>query len=395
MATRLPNGRRLQVQCYGFSPVGQLLQATTPTLSETFAFGRRVAKRVACPGQPERTTLFVWDGDTLLQEIDAQRTVTYVYEPQSFVPLARVQSTESLAHYPPDSVAIATVHDWAPPRLGDVSPDAPHDAHLGAWQHHLRWQQALLDEARAQAAYDTHSASAHAVDICHLYECDHLGTPQMLLDDQGRTAWSAHYRAWGRIERLEVNDIDQPLRFQGQYEDAETGLYYNRHRYYDPEAGRYVTQDPIGLIGGVNLYSYVASPTTWIDPVGLSPQSPARLLKNISELRAGKDVTVCSYKEADAVLYGAFPDAQKVAGAGEKSAEKLAIDKAKFKELRQLGNGKATFHKDYKMISGTNVLFGHESLPEGHPHKHVPHINVITPEGNKATIYVEKACRRK
>ena len=47
-----------------------------------------------------------------------------------------------------------------------------------------------------------------------------------------------------------------PLRFQGQYCDAETGLHYNRHRYYDPQQGRFTTQDPISLAGGVNLYQY-------------------------------------------------------------------------------------------------------------------------------------------
>ena len=59
------------------------------------------------------------------------------------------------------------------------------------------------------------------------------------------------------------------LRFQGQQVDAETGLYYNRHRYYDPNSGRFVSKDPIGLMGGINVYTYVANPTGWIDPLGL------------------------------------------------------------------------------------------------------------------------------
>ncbi|WP_445367704.1 RHS repeat-associated core domain-containing protein [Methylomonas sp. BW4-1] len=65
--------------------------------------------------------------------------------------------------------------------------------------------------------------------------------------------------------------IDNPLRFQGQYYDAETGLHYNLNRYYDPNAGRFIHQDPIGLEGGNNLYQYVSNPINWIDPLGLTP----------------------------------------------------------------------------------------------------------------------------
>ena len=61
-----------------------------------------------------------------------------------------------------------------------------------------------------------------------------------------------------------------PLRFQGQYCDAETGLHYNCHRYYDPQLGRFTTQDPISLAGGVNLYQYAPNPVQWIDPLGLA-----------------------------------------------------------------------------------------------------------------------------
>ena len=67
-----------------------------------------------------------------------------------------------------------------------------------------------------------------------------------------------------------VAEIDSHLRFQGQYFDAETGLHYNRHRYYNPSAGRFITIDPIGLAGGLNNYQYVKNPTGWVDPLGLN-----------------------------------------------------------------------------------------------------------------------------
>ena len=102
------------------------------------------------------------------------------------------------------------------------------------------------------------------------YQLDHLGTPQELTSPEGEIVWSAHYRAYGQIARLDVGKIDNPLRFQGQYFDAESGLHYNRHRYYNPDIGRYLTPDPVKLAGGINGYRYVPNPTGWVDPLGLN-----------------------------------------------------------------------------------------------------------------------------
>ncbi|GFM66098.1 hypothetical protein PSCICJ_22160 [Pseudomonas cichorii] len=102
------------------------------------------------------------------------------------------------------------------------------------------------------------------------YQLDHLGTPQELTDYSGEILWSAQYRAYGNLSALDVAEIDNPLRFQGQYFDAETGLHYNRHRYYNPGTGRFLTPDPIKLAGGLNNYRYVPNPTGWVDPLGLN-----------------------------------------------------------------------------------------------------------------------------
>jgi RHS repeat-associated protein len=91
-----------------------------------------------------------------------------------------------------------------------------------------------------------------------------------LLDEQGKVVWAARYKAWGRILRYDAKEVEQPIRFQGQYEDLETGLYYNRHRYYDPDSARFITQDPIKLYGGYNLYRYGPNATGWVDPLGLT-----------------------------------------------------------------------------------------------------------------------------
>jgi RHS repeat-associated protein len=81
--------------------------------------------------------------------------------------------------------------------------------------------------------------------------------------------WAATYSSFGNAT-VEIEAIENNLRFAGQYEDAETGLHYNWHRYYDPSTGRYLTPDPIGLMGGINLFAYVQNdPVNLVDPFGL------------------------------------------------------------------------------------------------------------------------------
>ncbi|MGG4610633.1 RHS repeat-associated core domain-containing protein [Providencia sp. Me31A] len=78
---------------------------------------------------------------------------------------------------------------------------------------------------------------------------------------------------WQSRDGLADNDptyTECYFRFAGQYEDRETGLYYNRFRYYDKDNGQYISPDPIGLLGGVNPYGYVHNPVGWIDPLGLN-----------------------------------------------------------------------------------------------------------------------------
>jgi RHS repeat-associated protein len=103
----------------------------------------------------------------------------------------------------------------------------------------------------------------------YYFHNDHLGTPQVLTNDNGSIAWKATYAPFGEAQVL-IETVKNPFRFMGQYYDQETGLHYNYFRYYDPKTGRYITPDPIGLWGGINLFSYVAnSPLHYIDPYGL------------------------------------------------------------------------------------------------------------------------------
>ncbi|MFJ4250282.1 RHS repeat-associated core domain-containing protein [Pseudomonas sp. NPDC089741] len=157
------------------------------------------------------TTEFFWQGDNLVAESSQNEYRSYVYEPGTFRPLA------------------------------------------------------LLDGKGPKKACPFY------------YQLDHLGTPLELTDYSGEIVWSAQYDAYGKVAALSLaaaEYLDQPLRFQGQYFDAESGLHYNRHRYYDPRLGRYLTPDPIKLAGGLNQYQYVPNPTGWVDPLGLTSNCP-------------------------------------------------------------------------------------------------------------------------
>jgi RHS repeat-associated protein len=178
------------------------------------AFGRRVSKRDA-----SGVEIFLWEGNRLLSEIRAGRALTYLYEPRSFVPLAQIEMRN-----------------------------------------------------------DGTSNDRYTAPVVRYFHTDQTGLPQELSDSAGRVVWRARYKGWGAEQTIrypsmaavgQVDSVHQPLRFQGQYHDHETGLHYNRSRYYDPDTGRFITQDPISLRGGINLYRYAPNPNGWIDPLGL------------------------------------------------------------------------------------------------------------------------------
>jgi RHS repeat-associated protein len=92
-----------------------------------------------------------------------------------------------------------------------------------------------------------------------------------MFDVMGREVWGAEIDAYGQLRNVRGDRATCPFRWPGQYEDEETGLNYNRCRYYQTEAGQYLSQDPIGLRGGLDLLGYVVDPSTLSDPLGLGP----------------------------------------------------------------------------------------------------------------------------
>ncbi|MFF0988226.1 RHS repeat-associated core domain-containing protein [Proteus mirabilis] len=112
----------------------------------------------------------------------------------------------------------------------------------------------------------------------HYVVTDHQGTPREIFSEGGQASWAGRLNTWGQMQfwryregkaENDPNYTECPFRFAGQYEDEESGLYYNRFRYYDRETGQYLSPDPIGLLGGLNPYGYVHCPTGWVDPFGL------------------------------------------------------------------------------------------------------------------------------
>ena len=104
------------------------------------------------------------------------------------------------------------------------------------------------------------------------FHCDQAGIPREMTDKDGNLVWFGNYTGWGRLkEETRVTDSTyQPFRLQNQYTDRETGLHYNFFRYYEPDEGRFVNQDPIGLWGGDNLYWFAPSVQGWMDVWGLA-----------------------------------------------------------------------------------------------------------------------------
>ena len=99
-----------------------------------------------------------------------------------------------------------------------------------------------------------------------------MGTPEVMYDDAGEKVWSCELNSYGKVRNFEgKHKTDCPFRFQGQYEDGETGLFYNRFRYYSPDEGIYLSQDPIRLAGNnPTLYTYVHDTNSCLDLFGLS-----------------------------------------------------------------------------------------------------------------------------
>jgi RHS repeat-associated protein len=282
---------------------GQVVQ-TTECRYVHDALGRRLKKIIKDPDGKEHITYFGWDGDQLVHietlNDDGTRDIqNIVYEPDSFTPLVRLSTTVKGQTKAQSHFVVQAVQAGLKP---EKKNNPQMQAALGRLQQALAKQpgevqkaiESNLRQALEQAqpgqrisglepclsdtqivdmrqGLQEQKQEQHPVAI-HFFHCDHLGTPIGLTDRQGQIVWAAKRDPFGNLlEEYNPNGIEQDIALPGQYHDRETDLHYNRHRYYDPKIGAYISQDPVGLAGGWNNYSYVDSnPISNIDPIGLA-----------------------------------------------------------------------------------------------------------------------------
>ncbi|HFP0347315.1 TPA: RHS repeat-associated core domain-containing protein, partial [Escherichia coli] len=279
--TRIQHGEPLVESRYLYDPLGRRT-------------GKRVWRRerdltgwMSLSRKPE-VTWYGWDGDRLTTvQTDSTRIQT-VYQPGSFTPLIRIETdVTELEKAQRRSLAEKLQQEGSEDGHGVVFP-AKLVRLLDRLEEEIRTDR-VSSESRAWLAQcgltveqlekqvEPEYTPARKV---HLYHCDHRGLPLALISEDGNTVWSAEYDEWGNLLNEEnPHHVYQSYRLPGQQHDEESGLYYNRNRYYNPLLGRYITQDPIGLAGGWSLYAYPLNPVNGIDPLGLSPADVALMRK--------------------------------------------------------------------------------------------------------------------
>ncbi|EKS1048751.1 RHS repeat protein, partial [Escherichia coli] len=250
--------------------------------------GRRVAKRVwrrerdltgwMSLSRKPQVTWYGWDGDRLTTIQNDRSRIQTIYQPGSFTPLIRVETaTGELAKTQRRSLADALQQSGGedggsvvfPPVLVQMLDRLESEILADrVSEESRRWLASCgLTVEQMQNQMDPVYTPARKI---HLYHCDHRGLPLALISKEGTTEWCAEYDEWGNLLNEEnPHQLQQLIRLPGQQYDEESGLYYNRHRYYDPLQGRYITQDPIGLKGGWNFYQYPLNPVINVDPQGL------------------------------------------------------------------------------------------------------------------------------
>jgi len=232
-----PSGRRWRYEWKGCSRLSKVVRPDGSEVSFQYdALGRRISKNYR--GQ---TTKWVWDGNNPLHEwVEGAR------QPLPASDLASVWSADAEVKH--REAELQRHLSQGPPFRG--TREAP-----------ITW---LFEP-------ESFAPMAKLVgDEQYSIVTDHIGTPVLMTDASGSAVWSSSISPYGELRELAGERQACPFRWPGQYEDAETGLYYNGLRYYDALSGRYISQDPIRLAAGPEFYSYVADPLVLVDPLGLA-----------------------------------------------------------------------------------------------------------------------------
>lgn len=250
----------------------------------------------------------------MLTERDGQRIHT-VYQPGSFVPLLRIEGD---IPEPVQTLADTLTQDSSitfTPEVTQQLHQLEQELRDGELSSHSEQWLAVSQLTPERLLPLLKPLPEPTTPVVHLYHCDHLGTPIALINAQGGTDWRAEFDPWGnQVDGSNPQRLYQPIRMQGQHYDDESGMHYNRHRYYDPALGRYISQDPIGLRGGWNNYVYTTNPLSQVDPFGLE----TKVIVNNNGLG---HVGVYTGSGNDAIIYdpgGSFTTPQGIpAGSGD------------------------------------------------------------------------------
>ncbi|ENC2562195.1 RHS element core protein [Escherichia albertii] len=269
--TRIQHEEALVESRYFYDPLGRR------TGKQVWRRERDLTGWMSLSRKPE-VTWYGWDGDRLTTiQTDTTRIQT-VYQPGSFIPLIRIETENGvLDKTPRRSLAEKLQLEGSEDGHGVVFP-AELVRRLDRLEGEIRADR-VSDESRTWLAQCGLAVEQLAKQVepeytperrLHLYHCDHRGLPLALISNEGATEWRGEYDEWGnQLNEENLQQLYQPYRLPGQQYDDESGLCYNRNRYYDPLQGRYITQDPIGLDGGLNPYPYSLNPIEYIDPLGL------------------------------------------------------------------------------------------------------------------------------
>ncbi len=301
--TRIQHEEALVESRYFYDPLGRR------TGKQVWRRERDLTGWMSLSRKPE-VTWYGWDGDRLTTIQTQQSRIQTVYQPGSFIPLIRIETENGvLDKTPRRSLAEKLQLEGSEDGHGVVFP-AELVRRLDRLEGEIRADR-VSDESRTWLAQCGLAVEQLAKQVepeytperrLHLYHCDHRGLPLALISNEGATEWRGEYDEWGnQLNEENLQQLYQPYRLPGQQYDDESGLCYNRHRYYDPLQGRYITQDPIGLDGGLNTYSYPLNPINEIDPLGLkvivvaSDSNAAKLLQEayaqLNTTKRGQEIT--------------------------------------------------------------------------------------------------------
>ncbi|MFD5629509.1 RHS repeat-associated core domain-containing protein [Streptomyces sp. NPDC127072] len=225
--------------------------------------GRIVARRKTRLSRRPDVWRYEWDAEDRLTAVTTPDGTRWRY---LYDPFGRRTAKQRLAA-DGTTVVEETLFTWDGPNLAEqttTAPGLPHPVTL-TWDHDGLFPVAQTERLTDRATQEEIDSRFFAI------VTDLVGTPTELVDETGDIAWRSRRTLWGITTWQGRNTSYTPLRFPGQYHDPESGLHYNYHRYYDPETGRYISVDPLGLEPAPNPYGYVADPVRGIDPFGLSP----------------------------------------------------------------------------------------------------------------------------